>query len=620
MASLFWEISKSKNTNNMKLNNCIVLLCFLVGGMQTHAQSFLRWADEFNGNSLDSNNWEVQLGDGCPDLCGWGNNELEWYKKEAIEVKNGYLNIKAKKETTGNSSYSSGRIRSLNKFDFTCGSIKVSAKFSKGKAYWPAVWFLPSDTYWGKWPLSGEIDLLEGKGQEPQTVYGTIHYGAYAPNNKYATSSYNLSQGNFTDSFHEFSLDWTKDSIRWYVDGFLYASKDRSMVKDFCWPFDRKFHCLINLAVGGNFLGYPDASTPDSALFVVDYVRVYQNLENTIISGPSTLMKNAWQSIFYVPNLTGATYSWEVPTSASILSGNGTNSVLVKWGNRTDSIGVTINYDGKRKTLYKTVSVKPDSCYSIIDDAENSRSFYWVGGTGTYRASVTNPSKDSTNSSMFCNRYYRNGNVTYDVLYVQAKPINYALPFENGTLQLKMKVFTTAPIGTTINLNLENRDKASKDYPSGRRSVLQAITSKTRAWEELTFRFSAQPDAGTAAQDIDQLVLLFAPNSNSTDVYYLDDIALELEPCNGANAIQEIETSKHLPEVYPNPFVTTFSLSNEEIIESVSLYGMDGKIHFENRNKYNYTEGLATIPDGFYLLKIVTQKQIVFKKIQKRHE
>jgi hypothetical protein len=221
---------------------------------------------------------------------------------------------------------------------------------------------------------------------------------------------------------------------------------------------------------------------------------------------------------------------------------------------------------------------------------------------------------------MFCNRYYRNGNVTYDVLYVQAKPINYALPFENGTVKLKMKVFTTAPVGTGININLENRDKASKDYPSGRRSILQAITTKTRAWEELTFRFSAQPDAGTAAQDIDQLVLLFAPNSNSTDVYYLDDIALELEPCNGANTIQEIESNKHLVEVYPNPFATAFSLSNEEMIESVSLYGMDGKIHFENRNKYNYTNGLDALPDGFYLVKIITHKQIVFKKIQKRHE
>ncbi len=604
----------------MKLITRIALLFCIGGGLQTHAQSFLRWADEFNGNTLDSNNWEIQLGDGCPNLCGWGNNELEWYKKEAIEVKNGYLNIKAKKEKTGNSTYSSGRIRSLNKFDFTCGTIKVSAKLPIGRGYWPAVWFLPSDAYWGTWPLSGEIDLLEGKGQEPKTIYGTIHYGAYAPNNKYATSSYTLSQGNFTDSFHEFSLDWTKDSIRWYVDGVLYASKDRSMVKDFSWPFDRNFHWLINLAVGGNFLGYPDATTPDSAYFVVDYVRVYQNLENTIISGPSVLMKNAWQSTFYVPNLNGATYRWEVPTSASILSGNGTNSVQVNWGQQTDSINVTINYDGKSKTLYKTVIVKPDSCYGIIDDAESIRNFYWVGGTGTYRASVTNPSKDSMNSSMFCNRYYRNGNIAYDVLYIQAKSINNTLPFENGTLKLKMKVYTTAPIGTSINLNFENRAKATKDYPSGRRSVLQAITTKTRAWEELTFSLILKPDVSTPAQDIDQLVILFAPNSNSTDVYYIDDIALELSPCNGSNSLGDIQKYTQPLAIYPNPFSTIFSFSNEQFVESISMYGLDGKIYFENRNKQNYVDELASIPEGFYLLKIITQNQIVFKKIQKLHE
>ncbi len=604
----------------MKLNTYMVLWCIVLVGFQSKAQSFLRWSDEFNGNSLDTNNWEVQLGDGCPDLCGWGNNELEWYKKEAIEVKNGYLNIKAKKEITGNSTYSSGRMRSLNKFDFTCGSVKVSAKLPRGKAYWPAVWFLPSDNFWGKWPLSGEIDLLEGKGQEPQTVYGTIHYGAYAPNNKYATSSYTLSQGNFTDYFHEFELNWSKDTIKWLVDGVLYASKDRSMVKDFSWPFDRDFHCLINLAVGGNFLGYPDATTPDSASLVVDYIRVYQDLENMVISGPSDLMKNAWQSEFYVPQLTGATYNWELPQSATLISGSGSNRVKVKWGNKTDSLKVNIQYNGKNKTLYKPVSVTPDSCIGLLDDSENHRNFFWVGGTGTYRASVTNPSKDSTNSSMFCNRYYRNGNVSYDALYIQAKPINDALPFESGTLKLKMKVYTTAPTGTSINLNFENRNKASKDYPSGRRSVLQAVTTKTRSWENLTFRLLSQPDPGTASYDIDQLVLLFAPNSNSTDVYYIDDITLELEPCNGANTIHEIGNFKQAIEVYPNPFSAHFTISNTQSIESISLYGIDGKTHFENQSIHNYTDGLAVIPDGFYLLKIVTHNHAIFKKIQKRHE
>jgi beta-glucanase (GH16 family) len=604
----------------MKLNNCIILICLIFCQFQTEAQSFLRWSDEFNGNSLDTNNWEVQLGDGCPNLCGWGNNELEWYKREAIVVNDGYLNIKAKKEITGNSTYSSGRMRSLNKFDFTCGTVKISAKLPKGRGYWPAVWFLPSDNFWGTWPLSGEIDLLEGKGQEPQTIYGTIHYGAYSPNNKYSTSSYTLGQGNFTDYFHEFELNWSKDSIKWLVDGVLYASKNRSMVKDFSWPFDRNFHCIINLAVGGNFLGYPDASTPDTASLIVDYIRVYQDLDNMVISGPTDLMYNAWQSEFYVPQLSGATYNWELPQSATLISGSGSNRVKVKWGNKTDSIKVNIQYDGKNKTLYKPVSVTPDSCIGLLDDAENHRNFFWVGGTGTYRASVTNPSKDSTNSSMFCNRYYRNGNVSYDVLYVQSKPINDALPFENGTLLLKMKVYTTAPTGTNINLNFENRDKASKDYPSGRRSVLQAITTKTRAWEDLTFRLLSQPDRGTATNDIDQLVLLFAPNTNSTDVYYFDDIRLELKPCSGANSTEDILDFKQLIEVFPNPFSAELTISNAHSVQSVSLYGIDGKTHFENLSIQNYKDGLSKIPDGFYLLKLVTNNQAVFKKIQKRHE
>ncbi len=183
----------------------LLLVCFVMP-QSIKAQEFLRWSDEFNGSSLDTSYWEYQLGDGCPELCGWGNAELQWYQREAIKVENGLLKIKATKANVGSSTYTSGRIRTINKIDFTTGRIVVRARLPIGRGYWPAIWFLPTESYYGSWPLSGEIDLMEAKGQEPKTTHGTIHYGAYAPNNRYTGNSYTLATDSFTSGFHDFGL------------------------------------------------------------------------------------------------------------------------------------------------------------------------------------------------------------------------------------------------------------------------------------------------------------------------------------------------------------------------------------------------------------------------------
>ena len=246
---------------------------------QETRQLELVWEDEFMGTQLDTTKWSFQLGDGCPALCGWGNNELQWYQKENVSLQDGLLSITAKADTVENKHYTSARIRSIGKGDWTYGRFEIRAKMPIGQGMWPAIWMLPTDsTIYGVWAASGEIDIMEYVGHLPNEIFGTIHYGGTWPRNTYTSKKYMISDSTFHDSFHVFSIEWEPDEIRWYVDETLYAKQTKwySENGDFPAPFDQDFHMILNLAVGGNLPGNPDETTSFPQTMLVDYVRVFK--------------------------------------------------------------------------------------------------------------------------------------------------------------------------------------------------------------------------------------------------------------------------------------------------------------------------------------------------------
>ncbi len=259
------------------LLTCLLLLALTAP--QAHAQSYrLVWSDEFNGTSLDLTKWEQQTGTGCPSLCGWGNGELEYYRAENTAVAGGFLTITAKAENFGGAAYTSSRMRSRFRGDWTYGRIEIRAKLPTGQGLWPAFWMLPTDEAYGGWAASGEIDLMEGRGQQPASAIGTIHYGATFPGNVSSSATYNLPSGTFASDFHVFAFEWEPCEMRWYVDGVLYSTKRDWSTAGFPYPapFDQRFHLLMNLAVGGGFVGNPNGTTVFPQKLTVDYVRVYQ--------------------------------------------------------------------------------------------------------------------------------------------------------------------------------------------------------------------------------------------------------------------------------------------------------------------------------------------------------
>lgn len=238
----------------------------------------LVWSDEFDGASLDASKWSVQEGDGCDlGICGWGNNELQWYQGDNASVADGLLTITARQEAVGGKNFTSARIRTLDKGDWRYGRFEVRARLPRGQGMWPAIWMLPSDNVYGGWAASGEIDIMELVGHEPARVHGTLHYGGESPANTSSGDFYQLDRGTFADDFHVFALEWEEGEIRWYVDGTLYQTQTEwnSANGAFPAPFDQDFHLILNVAVGGNWPGPPDLTTPFPQSMEVDWIRVY---------------------------------------------------------------------------------------------------------------------------------------------------------------------------------------------------------------------------------------------------------------------------------------------------------------------------------------------------------
>lgn len=247
---------------------CVFL--FLFGLTLTNAQEkTLVWADEFDGNSLDTSVWNFAEGDGCPNLCGWGNQERQVYTKTNHRLENGLLYIKADKN---GDHFTSTRISTKGKKSFQYGRFEIRAKLAKGQGVWPAFWMLGNNIDQVGWPLSGEIDVLEYVGRAPGEIFTSLHTKtAYGDNaNTKTTSLPHIEEG-----FHVYAADWDQNRISFYVDEvkvYTFAPEKKNVE---IWPFNQPFYLLLNLAIGGHFGGEVDGRIFPQE-FIVDYIRVYQ--------------------------------------------------------------------------------------------------------------------------------------------------------------------------------------------------------------------------------------------------------------------------------------------------------------------------------------------------------
>lgn len=234
----------------------------------------LTWSDEFEGPAgqlPDSANWVFDLG------TDWGNNQLEYTTDRAENASldgEGNLAITARRESYAGQPFTSARIKTQGKFEQAYGRFEARIKLPWGPGIWPAFWLLGADIEENPWPQSGEIDVMEYRGQQTSLIHGTIHGPGYSAEAG-ITKSYGLQQSRFDVNFHLFAVEWQADNIRFFVDDVLYFEITPDDA-DGEWVFNKPFFIILNVAVGGNYVGFPTSETPFPQTMYVDYVRVYR--------------------------------------------------------------------------------------------------------------------------------------------------------------------------------------------------------------------------------------------------------------------------------------------------------------------------------------------------------
>jgi beta-glucanase (GH16 family) len=324
----------------------------------------LVWSDEFSGTSVDSTKWSYDIGNG---VNGWGNDELQYYTSRAtnVFVTNGFLNIIARKEVPQyeNFDYTSAKLISAGKFSKKYGRFEFRARVPQGKGYWPALWMMPQDSAYGGWAASGEIDVMENKGRLPNMVSGAIHYGGSWPNNTFSFAEYTFPNGGVATDFHIYALEWTTNSLKWYVDGVLFQTRTSwySTAAPYPAPFDQPFYLIMNLAVGGRFDGNPDGSRVFPGLMQVDYVRVYDPVTAPLTVPPA-------------------------PTGFTVSPGNA--NVYLKW----DAVPNATAYQVKRATssggTYTIIATPTTNNFTDASVANCSTYYYVVAATNSVGAST----------------------------------------------------------------------------------------------------------------------------------------------------------------------------------------------------------------------------------------
>ncbi|KPH91517.1 glycosyl hydrolase family 16 [Pseudoalteromonas undina] len=492
------------------------------------------WSDEFDGTSIDANKWNFEL-----NCAGGGNNEKQCYtdSEENAFIKDGVLNIVALPAEEGaEKPYTSARLNTRYNADFTYGRFEMRAKLPSGQGSWPAFWMMPTDEVYGTWPRSGEIDILEAvnlktvaeDGTVEANIHGTLHYGREWPNNSSSGKAYALPEGmNPADDFHTYAIEWQEGEIRWYVDGYLYATQRRSEVrynsknepvglKHKGWfaeyfeqgngeltthwdnaPFDKDFYLILNNAVGGdwpenvNNLGVDAAAFAQGQSFEIDYVRVYECASDPATGKGCETVRPGYD------NLDDALVEGKAPVPTP------------------PSDGVARNLD-------------------IFNGTLNANWIAWDCCGGTTPETITDADKGDVvkfnindNNGTVLGFSTRGGHFP-DGFAGSSSPFDASLLLDlNGRVSFDMKVVTPPTSSTTWLLKAEAGDGGPNTGDVALSDSVEGVTPVTGQWQTYTFPLSLLQERGLDLSAIDVLMVFPAWQTGEGAEYLITNVVIE---------------------------------------------------------------------------------------------
>lgn len=593
-----------------RTNRGIVILIFLTGFLlhlnclaQEPNWLVMVWWDEFNySGAPDTSKWGYDVGAG-----GWGNNEEQYYTNQLNNsfVENGNLHIEALKN---NDSWTSARLVTKNKGDWLYGRVEVRANIPSGRGTWPAIWMLPTDWEYGGWPSSGEIDIMEHVGYEPTTIYGTVHTEAY--NHGLGTQrGDDLQVPDAEQEFHLYAIEWDAGRISFFVDDSSYYTFWNLQLTYREWPFDKQFHLLLNIAIGGSWGGAMGIDPNlTQASMEIDYVRVYS--KDTIppeISGPG-LTQTGDTVIYNTYIYEDGEYQWVFPETTEIISGQGTNEITVVWGNSAGEVGVNVSIPGKAfetSHLMVDVVIIPSGAAFNIAPAEENDSLLWVVENNSENllqpilsAGMLEIGYNVTNLSENSRLVYR---FEHPVVFSEYRVMEFYLKSDGGNPPGNMRI-DLIDINDNVNPN----------------ELFQIVTfEENDQFHEFHKVFGIYPDENYRLDRVKEICIYInwgEAGVTGSGTVWID--SLRMVPWTGqVNAIPAVDEEWF--SIFPNPAGERLNLRFDRRISGrgnlkIILYSVKGVPLFEfvlQGEVDRYTIPINTITPGIYIIKISSGNQ-----------
>jgi len=561
----------------------IISLCLLLSPLYGQKiNKVLIWSEEFDYSGLpNSEKWDYDVGG-----SGFGNNELQYYTKDRLEnarVENGKLIIEARKENYSGRKFTSARIKTLGNGDWKYGRFEIKAKLPTGRGIWPAIWFLSSENVYGNWPSSGEIDLMENVGYDPDKVFFTTHTETYNHRTVGGRGSSTELEAPY-NNFYTYTLDWYADSLRFYVDDVLYFSLDKKASDTYKeWPFDQKMHLILNNAVGGDWAGSQGIdSTIFPQKFEVDYVRVYQFSEE----------KSEYDLL--VEQTAGGNVTASFPNGKIVANANVTVEAIpaagyefIKWEGTYQKLENPFQFQMDMNTVIKPVFRKKGEMIQNGNFDAGFFKWYQLVSNGVVSTSV--------DQGEIVYNISKSGNEAWDIQFSQEgllieKGSSYTLTFDVWASQ---QTSFSASVGM-------NKDPWSV-YSGATQTA--GPTKKT-----VTYTFTM-----TANTDPDGRVIFDL--GKALGVLHFDNVSLVKN--NVLSTFNPLVKPK--VSIYPNPSADKILFESGTIIRGITIYNQSGKIVFDQRNANEYKIEIATtgLSKGIYLVEIETAEGIIKEKLVK---